>query len=80
MFIQKEHDLNLNNSKKNNSRIITYSKLLVTKIKHSKRLQSKKTKGEIKTSFNFAVILCICVQKRHLKSESHLPKKIYLLH
>ena len=36
-------------------------KVMVTKIKYSKSLQSKSTKGEIKTSFNFAVILCIYV-------------------
>ena len=34
-----------------------YSKLQVTKIKYSKSLQSKGTKGEIKASFNFTVIL-----------------------
>ena len=45
---------------------MTCSKLYVTKIKYSKSLQSQRTKGEIKTSFSFAVILCICVQKRNL--------------
>ena len=35
--------------------MMTYSKLCVTKIKYSKSLQSQKTKGEMKTNFNFAV-------------------------
>ena len=42
---------------------MTCSKLYVTKIKYSKSLQSQRTKGEIKTSFNFDVILCIYVSK-----------------
>ena len=42
---------------------MTCSKLYVTKIKYSKSLQTQITKGEIKTSFNFAVILCIYVSK-----------------
>ena len=42
---------------------MTCSKLHVTKIKYSKSLQSQRTKGEIKKSFNFAVILCIYVSK-----------------
>ena len=42
---------------------MTCSKLQVTKIKYSKSLQSKRTKSEIKTSFNFAVIVCIYVSK-----------------
>ena len=37
---------------------MTCSKLYITKIKHIVRLQSQRTKGEVKTSFNFAVILC----------------------
>ena len=46
---------------------MTCSKLYVTKIKYSKSLQSQRTKGKIKTSFYFAVILLyIFVQKRHL--------------
>ena len=40
-----------------------FSRLQVTKIKYSKSLQSKRTKSEIKTSFNFAVIVCIYVSK-----------------
>ena len=40
-----------------------FSRLFVTKAKQSKSLQSKRTKGEIKTSFNFAVIVCIYVSK-----------------
>ena len=63
MLIQKEHDINSNNSKKNNSEKHEFSRLFVTEAKHSKSLQSKRTKGEIKTSFNFAVILCINVSK-----------------
>ena len=39
------------------------SKLYVTKIKCAKKLQSQTTKGEINTSFNFAVILCKYVSK-----------------
>ena len=34
--------------------MMTRSKLYVTKIKYSKSLQRQKTKGEIKTCFNFA--------------------------
>ena len=33
---------------------MTCSKLYATKIKYGKSLQSQRTKGEIKTSFNFA--------------------------
>ena len=33
-------------------------KLLVTKIKYSKSLQSQRTDGEIKTSFDFSVNIC----------------------
>ena len=36
----------------------TCSKLYVTKIKYSKNLQSQRTKGAYKASFNFAVIRC----------------------
>ena len=47
MFIQKEHDINSNNSKKNHSKKkMTCSKLYVTKIKYSKSLQSQRTKGK----------------------------------
>ena len=42
---------------------MTCSKLYVTEIKDSKSLQSQIIKGEIKTRFNFAVILCIYVSK-----------------
>ena len=45
---------------------MTCSKLYVTKIKYSKSLQSQRTKGEIKTNFNFAVILCIHVSKNRI--------------
>ena len=50
------------------------SKLYATKIKYSKSLQSQRTKGEIKTSFNFTVILCkyeICVQKTKFNPPSN---------
>ena len=43
--------------------MMTCSKLYATKIKYGKSLQSQRTKGEIKTSFNFAVILCKYVSK-----------------
>ena len=43
--------------------MMTCSKLYVTKIKHSKSLQSQRTRGEIKTSFNFPVILCKYLSK-----------------
>ena len=36
----------------------TWSKLYATKIKYSKSLQSQRTNGKIKTSFNFTVVLC----------------------
>ena len=39
--------------------MMTCSKLYVAKIKYSKSLQSQRTKGESKASFNFAVILRI---------------------
>ena len=42
---------------------MTCSKVYVNKIKYGKSLQSQRTKGEIKASFNFAVILCIYVFK-----------------
>ena len=38
--------------------MITSLKLYENKIKYSKRLQSQRTKGENKASFNFPVILC----------------------
>ena len=40
------------------------SKLYVTKLKCSKSLQSQRTKDEIKTSFNFTVILCKYVSRK----------------
>ena len=43
---------------------MTCSKLYVTKIKFSKSLQSQRNKDEIKTSFNFTVILCKYVSKK----------------
>ena len=43
--------------------MMTCSKLYVTKIKYSKSWQSQITKGELKTSFNFTVILCKYVSK-----------------
>ena len=42
---------------------MTCSKLYLTKIKYSKSLQSQRTKGQIKTSFNFNAGLCIYVSK-----------------
>ena len=39
------------------------SKLYVTKIKYRESLQSQRTKDEIRTSSNFAVILCKYVSK-----------------
>ena len=50
---------------------MTCSKLHVTKIKYSKSLQSQRTKGEMKTSFNFSVILCIYVSKNGIQSSIH---------
>ena len=38
--------------------MITCPKLYVTKTKNSKSLQSQRTKAEITSSYNFAVILC----------------------
>ena len=38
--------------------MMTCSKLYVTKIKCIKSLTGQRPKSEIKTSFNFAVILC----------------------
>ena len=49
------------------------SKLYVTKIKYSKSLQSQRTKGEIKTSFNFNVIICMYVSKSGIYSSIHPP-------
>ena len=43
--------------------MMTCSKLCVTKINYSKSLQSQRTKGEIKTNFDCAVILCKYVSK-----------------
>ena len=43
--------------------MMTCSKLCSTKIKYSKSLQSQRTNDEIKTSFNFTVILCKYVSK-----------------
>ena len=43
--------------------MMTCSKLYATKIKYSKSLQSQRTKGKTKTSFNFTVILCKYVPK-----------------
>ena len=57
--IQKEHDISSNNSKKTNSKKPWLFKLYVTKIKYSNSLQIQRIKDEIKTSFNFAVILWI---------------------
>ena len=48
---------------------MTCSKLYATKIKYSKSSQSQRTKGEIKTSFNFSVILCIYVSKNGEKQK-----------
>ena len=44
--------------------MMTCSKLYATKIKYNKSWQIQRTKGEIKTSFNFAVILCKHVSKK----------------
>ena len=43
--------------------MMTCSNLYVTKTKYSKSLQSHRTKGEIKASFNFVVIISIYVSK-----------------
>ena len=40
------------------------SKLYATKTKYSKSLQGQRTKGKIKTSFNFTAILCKYVSKK----------------
>ena len=53
--------------------MMTCSKLLVTKIKYSKSLQSQRTDGEIKTSFDFAVNICKYVSKNEIKSSIHSP-------
>ena len=42
------------------------SKSYATKIKYSKSFQSQRTKGEIKISFNFTVILCTYVSKNEV--------------
>ena len=39
--------------------MMTCSKLYVSKIKYSESLQSQRTKGERKITFNFAVILSL---------------------
>ena len=63
VFIHKDA-ISSNNSKKKKFReMVTCPKLYVTKIKYSKSLQSKRTKGEIKTSFSFTVILCKYLSK-----------------
>ena len=51
--------------------------IYVTKIKCSKRLPSHRTKGEIKTSFNFALILCKYVSKNGVLSYIHTPSYNY---
>ena len=43
--------------------MMTCLKLYVFKIKYSKSFQSQRTKGKIKTNFNFAVILFTYVSK-----------------
>ena len=43
--------------------MMTCSKLYVSKIKYNENLQSQRTKGEGKISFNFAVILSLQVLK-----------------
>ena len=45
---------------------MTCSKLYAAKIKYNKSLQSQRTKGEVKTSFNFAAILYIYVPKNEI--------------
>ena len=48
-------------------------KLLVTKIKCSKGLQSQRTECEIKTSFDFTVNICKYESKNKIKSCIHPP-------
>ena len=50
---------------------MTCSMLLVTKIKYSKSLDSQRTDGDIKNSFNFAVNICKYVFKNGIKSSIH---------
>ena len=40
--------------------MMTCSNLYVTKLKYSKILQSQRTKGEIKTSFNLQCFVNVC--------------------
>ena len=47
-------------------------KVILTKIKYSKTLQNQRTKSEIKTSFNFAKIICKYVSKNWIESSIHL--------
>ena len=65
MFIQEEHDINPNIYKKNNSEKL-WLNLYVTKAKYSKSLQRQRTKGEIKSSFISAVIICINVSTNEI--------------
>ena len=65
---------------------MTCSKLYATKIKYSKSLQSRRTKSELKTSFNFAVILCKYVPKNlilhppyHLQLGKESNKKLQFI-
>ena len=53
--------------------MMTCSKLLVTKIKYSKSLQSQRTDGEIKTSFDFSVNICKYVSKNEINPPSTRP-------
>ena len=47
----------------NNSESWNNSGTKITKMMYSKSLQSQRTKGEIKNSFNFAIILCRYLSK-----------------
>ena len=53
--------------------MMTCSKLLLTKLKYSKYLQSQGTDGEIKASFDFAVNFCKYVSINGIKSSIHTP-------
>ena len=59
---------------------MTCSKLYITKIKHIVRLRSQRTKGEVKTSFNFAVILCKYLSINGILSSIHLPYPVTTRH
>ena len=57
---------------------MTCSKFHATKTKYNKSLESQWIKGEIKTSFDFTVILCKYLSKNGIKSSIQLPPSLLL--